>query len=498
MIIYRSQDIRDWDAFTISNEPVASVDLMERAAQALCTWVTSQFSNEVPVVFFCGKGNNGGDGLALARLLHSKGYACTIIIVGAQPGSPDFIENLHRLLPIGLAVMEFDEMNPPSLDAAALVVDAIFGTGINRAPSGIYAAAIQFINQLPNQKVAVDLPSGMYADAFTDHEWVVHALYTCTFQCLKPAMLMAENEKYTGQWTVLDIGLNPAFVAQNPPTMFLVDDPGEFVALKQLSAFAHKGNRGHALLGVGSANMMGAAVLAAKAALRSGAGLVTIATDSAGWPVIQTAAPEAMCAARSSLVNDSYQQQRRIKAIGVGCGWMPDDDHLQQLACLIEQSTLPLVIDATALALLAEMPAALAHALNPGRILLTPHVGEFDRLFGSSQNNFERLEKARNAARQYQCYIMLKGAYSRLVTPDGMVYFNATGNNGMAKGGSGDVLTGLLTGLLAQGYPVKEAAMLGVWLHGKAGDIAAERYTANGMTAGSLIECLPSAWERAV
>jgi NAD(P)H-hydrate epimerase len=386
-------------------------------------------------------------------------------------------------------------MHPPNVDMAALVVDAIFGTGINRSPSGIYAAAIQQINQLPNKKIAVDMPSGMYADSFTDHEWIVQANHTCTFQCLKPALLMAENGKYIGQWNVLDIGLHPGFVAQNPPTMFLVDDPGAFVELKQLSAFAHKGHRGHALLGVGSANMMGAAVLAAKAALRSGAGLVTVATDSAGWPVIQTAAPEAMCAARHSLVNESYQQQRRIKAIGVGCGWMPDDDHMQQLACLIEQSTLPLLIDATALAMLAEMPAALVHALNPSRILLTPHVGEFDRLFGNSNDSFERLEKAREAARQYQCYIILKGAYSRLITPDGMIYVNVTGNNGMAKGGSGDVLTGLLSGLLAQGYPVKDAALLGAWLHGKAGDIATEHYTANGMTAGDLIECLPAAWE---
>lgn len=495
MIIYHSKDVREWDAYTISNEPIASIDLMERAANALCEWLASKFDKFVPLVFFCGKGNNGGDGLALARLLNGKGYAVEIFTVGTQPGTPDFIENLHRLNDIGLPISEFDSAALPAFDANALVVDAIFGTGINRAPSGIYAAAIQFINQLPNQKLAVDLPSGLYADSFTEHEDVVLANYTCSFQCAKLALLMAENEKYAGQWEVLDIGLHPAFVQQHKPTMFLVEDIKAYFTLKQLPHFSHKGIRGHALLGVGSANMMGAAVLAAGAALRSGAGLVTIATDGAGWPVLQTAAPEAMCAARSALVNDSYQQQRRIKAIGVGCGWLPDDEHLQQLACLVEQSSLPLVIDATALALLAEMPAVLANAADPGRMLLTPHVGEFDRLFGSSQNSFDRLEKALQAAQQYKCFILLKGAYSRLVTPDGMVYFNATGNNGMAKGGSGDVLTGLLTGLLAQGYPVEKAALLGAWLHGKAGDLAASKYTCGGMKAGDIIECLPEAWK---
>lgn len=497
MIIYHSQDVRDWDAYTISHEPIASIDLMERAAHALCKWVKGRFDTAVPIVFFCGKGNNGGDGLALARLLQAKGQTVTVFTVGEQAGSPDFIENLERLQAEGLAAEVFDASNVKFIDPATLVVDAIFGTGINRSPSGIYAAAIQFINQLPNQKMAVDLPSGLYADSVTDHANVVQAHFTCTFQCLKPALLMPENETYVGAWEVLDIGLHPAFVEERRPTMFMVDRPNKYVALKQWPVYAHKGLRGHALLGVGSANMMGAAVLAAKAALRSGTGLVTVATDGAGWPVLQSSAPEAMCAARSALVNDSYQQQRRIKAIGVGCGWMPDDEHLQQLAYLVEQASMPLVIDATALMLLAEMPSALANASSPGRLLLTPHIGEFDRLFGSSAHNFERLEKARQVARQFQCHLLLKGAYSRLVTPDGMVYFNATGNNGMAKGGSGDVLTGLLTGLLAQGYSVKEAALLGAWLHGKAGDMAAMKYTREGMTAGDIIECLPAAWQNA-
>jgi NAD(P)H-hydrate epimerase len=274
-----------------------------------------------------------------------------------------------------------------------------------------------------------------------------------------------------------------------------VDHAASYVQLRMVDRFAHKGIRGHVLLGAGSASMMGAAVMAAKAALRSGAGLVTVATDAVGWPVLQQAAPEAICAAKGALANESFQLDRRVKTIGVGPGWLADNEHLQLLAWLLEQGNMPLVIDATALQMLHDMKQALAAAASKNPVVLTPHPGEFDRLFGTSKNSYDRLHTAREMASKWHVFILLKGAYSRIITPDGKCYVNSTGNHGMAKGGSGDVLTGLLTGLLAQGYSAQDACILAAWLHGKAGDFAAEKYSTEGMTAMSIVEFLPLAWK---
>ncbi len=495
MVVYSAADIRAWDAYTIQHEPIASIDLMERAAGVLCQWFLSQFGTNRPVAIFCGRGNNGGDGLALARMLHQHGCRVSAYALLGSNATHDWETNLQRLTALVGDVPVWDpSQGMPPVDHQAIVVDALLGTGLNRAPEGAYAQAIDGLNSLPNTTIAVDLPSGLFADAASTHDTVVNATHTCTFQCPKPAMFMPESEASLGAWHVLDIGLHPAFPAQHQAVYHYAEDPLEYITWRRLPRHAHKGMRGHALLGMGSATMMGAAVLATQAALRSGAGLVTVATDAAGWPVLQTAAPEAMCGARGALTNESFQSQKRIDAIGVGCGWLADEEHMQQLAWLLAQSDLPLLVDATALGLLAQMPQALAAALRPERLVLTPHVGEFDRLFGHSANHFERLEKARTLARQYQCTLVLKGAFTRTITPEGKVYFNSTGNPGMAKGGSGDVLSGLITGLMARGLAAPEAALLGVWLHGHAGDLAAQADTPDGMTAGSIIRCLPRAW----
>lgn len=499
MFVYSAADIRLWDAYSIENEPIASIDLMERASEAFAHSFLDLFGTNRPVTCICGHGNNGGDGLAVARLLRHAGCSVQVFMVPHENPSKDFSINLERLQKTDIPIhSEGIGQLLNSLDPDAIIIDALFGTGNSRPLSGIYASIVQWVNELTNVVVSIDMPSGLQADHVVPDSVAVQADYTLTFQCIKTAMLMPETGDYFGQWKVLDIGLHPDFTVHHTPQAIFVTHPTNFVELKHYAAHAHKGMRGHALIGAGSVSMMGAAVMAAKAALRSGVGLVTVATDAVGWPVLQQSAPEALCAAKGALANESFQKERRIKAIGIGPGWLADDEHVQLLAWLLEEGNTSLVIDATAIGLLQDMKQTLAAAAVKNAMILTPHIGEFDRLFGLSKNHFERLQLAKEVAVKYHVYIFLKGAYTRIITPTGACYINSTGNHGMAKGGSGDVLTGLLTGLLAQGYGAKEACILAAWLHGQSGDIAAEMFTKDGMTALDIISALPEAWSTAI
>lgn len=496
--IYSANEIKQWDAFSIQHEPIASIDLMERASQTFTQRFVAQFSTEQPVYVLAGKGNNGGDGLAIARMLRQHGFPVQVIMPSVHPLSHDCALNYQRWLALGGTVLQIDETNFqfPNIPAEAILIDALFGTGLSRLLTGWMAAIVAHINSLPNTVVAVDVPSGLWCDGLTEGGAVIEADYCFTFQCIKLAFMLPENAHYVGEWEVLDIGLHPGFVQQHPPKAGFVTHPLAVLQPIQYDRFAHKGTRGHALLGAGSAAMMGAAVMATHAALRSGAGLVTVATEASAWPLIQQTNPEAICAAKGALANESFQLQRRIKAIGVGSGWVADEEHIQLLAWLLENSTVPFLIDATALSLLVDMLPILELAALRIPIVLTPHVGEFDRLFGYSGNHALRLEKAIHMAKHYRLCIVLKGGYTRIVLPNGHVYFNSTGNHGMAKAGSGDVLAGLMTGLLAQGYAVQDAAILAVWLHGSAGDAAAKAMGTEAMTAMDIAQHLPQAWKQ--
>lgn len=496
MKIFNVEQIRAWDAYTIENEPIRSVDLMNRAAQAFAQWFTGIYRDtHLPVYIFAGTGNNGGDGLALARMLHYKFYDVKVLVCAfSDKRSPDFERQL-RMLPPRESVTVQTIQKPallPTVPSGAVVVDALFGSGLTRSPEGPWAEVIQFLNKLPNDVVSIDLPSGMFADRHTGGP-CTRAKRTFSFETPKQAFFMPENADKLGEWTFGTIGLHAAYAAQtDTPLRYLTMDDMRPL-LRRRNKFDHKGSYGHALLIAGSYGKMGAAVPAARAALRSGVGLLTVHAPLCGNLVLQTAVPEAMFSAdRRARAWTSLPDLAPYRAIGVGCGIGVAPETAKALEHLLEQACVPPVLDADALNLLAQHPAFWRKV--PRNSILTPHPKEFERLFGKAANDFERLELLRTKAQEHGIFIVLKGAHTTIAGPDGSCFFNSTGNPGMATGGAGDALTGIITGLSAQGYAPATAACLGVFVHGLAGDLAAGKESQPGMTAGDLVDCLGSAW----
>lgn len=495
MKLFTAAQIRDWDQFTILNEPVSSLDLMERAATACSDWLDEKFPDAPGFSIWCGKGNNGGDGLAIARLLSEKGFPVIVSILEfGHPGTDDFQQNLSRLHAYPEVSIQFIQQveSLHSIPGDYILVDALFGSGLNRTPEGLAAAMISHLNNAGNTIVAIDLPSGLFTDTVTEG-LTIQAGYTLSFQCYKTAFLLPESEKACGQVEILDIGLHTGFINQTSSTFELTDDQVAHHLYKPRNPHAHKGIFGHALLIAGSRGKMGAAVLAAKACLRSGAGLLTTVIPGHGNTIIQTALPEAMTIQdpdddRLTTLPDLYS----YSAIGIGPGIGQDESTAAMLETLLRNTRKPLVLDADALNILS------AHAdwisLIPEGSVLTPHPKEFERLAGKTTNSLARFEKALELAVTRKIVIIVKGHHSFIATPGGKGWFNSTGNPGMATAGSGDVLTGIITGLMAQGYTAEEAAVLGCWLHGKAGDLAAAATGQDAMIARDIIEQLGRAF----
>lgn len=497
MKILNAAYIREWDQYTIQHEPIASADLMERAAGACIHWLQHKGLAQGPVHIFCGKGNNGGDGLAIARMLAAEGLTVAVhILEFGHKGTDDFQINLARLHQQGLADIRFiqDETHFPVVTADELVIDALFGTGLSRGLEGVTAALVQHINQLQCTIVAIDIPSGLFADQSSQGQTVVQATYTLSFQCLKLAFLMAENAAYIGQVQVLDIGLHPDFSTLLFSKYEFLDAAMIKSVYRPRNRFGHKGNFGHALLIAGSYGKTGAAVLSGRAVLRSGAGLLTCHVPQSAYSVLQSTLPEAMVMTdyNSSFCTKLETDITRFDAIGIGPGLGQASETRVLLRELLDSYRGPLVVDADALNILGQQKDL--QRLLPAGTLLTPHPKEFERLFGDTANEFERMEKALAMTAELRIVIILKGHHTLIATPDGKGFFNSTGNAGMATAGSGDVLTGILTGLLAQGYSPVEAAVLGVYLHGAAGDAAAAALSMEAMIAGDVIENMGSAF----
>ncbi|MFT4094546.1 MAG: NAD(P)H-hydrate dehydratase [Niabella sp.] len=493
MKLLNASQIRAWDQYTMAHEPIASIDLMERAAAACENWLAQYYPHKTCYIF-CGKGNNGGDGLALARLLHHKNVSVKVFILETgSPASADFEKNLERLYLLKTIPVTFIK-NPgdfPNVSSEALIIDALFGTGLNRKLEGLAAGLVEYINELSdNTVIAIDLPSGLLCNVPSTGFPVIKATCTLSFQCFKPALLIASNESYFGEVHILDIKLLPGYL-NTIETKFHTTDKSIIKKIyRPRRAFSHKGTYGHSLLIAGSYGKMGAAVLCTRACLRSGAGLVTAHVPKNGVGILQISAPEAMCKADKdeNIVTEITYDLSTCSAIGIG----PGIDHSSITAGLLYEIITsyhkPMVIDADALNILSEHKEWLN--ILPEGSILTPHPKEFARLFGADLNDFEKIDTALNQAGELGVIIILKGHRTFIATPDGEGYFNTTGNAGMATGGSGDVLTGLLTGLLSQGYLPADAAVLGVYLHGAAGDLAAARYGMEAMIAGDIIEAL--------
>lgn len=478
MKILSVSQIRQADAYTIEHEPVSSSDLMERASSAFSNWFARCFSLPQTVVIFCGTGNNGGDGLCIARQLTARGYnACVYAVWFNNKPTPDFLLNLKRLEQHNINVSHLHANTPlPVIEPGNIVIDALFGSGLTRPITDLLSAAlIQHINNNNAYAVvAVDMPSGLFADVHTpDNTNIVKATHTLSFELPKLAFMLPQNASFVGHWHTVSIGLHPLFIAQATTNYHYLshDLAAKWQREIPKNKFAHKGTRGHALVIGGSYGKIGACLLTAKAALHKGAGLVTAYLPTCGYEIVQTAAPEIMLICDP---NPHYITQlpdiARYQAIAVGTGLDTQTSTHSVLLNLLKTAN-KLVIDADALNIIAQNNWQ--NYLPPNSIL-TPHPKEFERLVGSTSNHFERLEKLQQFAQQHQIVVVLKGAHTAIALPTGEVYFNSTGNPAMATAGSGDVLTGFIVALLAQGYTAPHAAMLGVYLHGQAGDQSAK------------------------
>jgi len=497
MKIYSTAQTRAWDAYTIENEPIASVDLMNRAAQVFTDWFVQTYpDNTRPVVVFCGTGNNGGDGVAVARLLHWLGFEAKVVVCDfAEKRSADFELQVAAMPKHSNISIEWFNMakDLPEVLPEALVIDALFGSGINRPLAGEWAQAVDLLNQLPNEVVAIDLPSGLSADAHTPGNAVVQADKTFSFERPKLAFFFPENAERVGEWTVESIGLHPDFEGKNEPPFHYLTQKEAAALYRPRQKFSHKGTFGHALLVAGSFGKIGAAVMAAKSCLRSGVGLLTVHAPRCGNLVLQTSVPEAMSSPdHRAQFWANVPDIQGYSSIGVGPGIGKAPETAVALKGLLQGYKKPMVLDADALNLLSENPSW--WDFIPENSILTPHPKEFERLFGKHKNDFQRNDLQRQKTKEHGVFILLKGANTSIACPDGECWFNITGNPGMATGGAGDVLTGILTGLLAQGYPPKSAALLGVYLHGLAGDLAAMSLSQEALMAGDLVDYLGRAW----
>lgn len=491
--ILTTSQIKALDAYTIQHEPIASIELMERACSAFTSWLTAKFHTYRAIGVVCGTGNNGGDGLGIARLLNEQGYDVKVWIVkGSMSESEDFKTNLGRIrgkIPAFEIVSESDQN---LFSDRSILIDAIFGSGLSRPVDGIYSQAIRCMNKTNVIRIAVDMPSGLMADKPSEGE-IVRADHTVTFQLPKLSFLFPQNSSYVGTWHIVDIGLDRNFIADAGSNYSLLEQADINALLKPRSKFDHKGSFGHALLIAGSYGKMGAAVLGARSALRSGAGLLTVHVPQSGYEIMQTSVPEAMASVdENEKVLSSFPDIKAFSAIGIGPGIGQDKKTINAFKALLEISAMPLVIDADALNILGSN-RELLHML-PKNSILTPHPKEFERLVGSWENDFERLKKQTDFSVKTGTNVLLKGAHSSISTPEGKVYFNNTGNPGMATGGSGDVLTGVIVGLLAQGYSGLESALIGCWVHGLAGDRAAAHFGQISMTASDITDYLPDAF----
>lgn len=496
MQILSADQIRALDQFTIAHDGIVSLELMERAGMALATTFAQNYPTG-QVCIICGPGNNGGDGLVMARILGQRGRSIKVVVVSnSEKTSPDFATNLKRI-PSTISTQTIVSANDLEIpEVGTVVIDALFGTGLSRPLEGLYAHVVKIINQWHVPVVSIDLPSGLMASDNRSNklENVIKATHTLTIHAPKLAFLLPETGPLVGEWSVVDIGLAESEWPSNSHF--------HFTTAKQIARllpprpkFSHKGTFGHALLLAGSKGKIGAARLAAASTTRSGAGLTTVAVPQCGLDLLQMAVPEAMCLPDADLNHLSQLPKLdAYTAIGVGPGIGLDRQTSQVIKLLIQESKVPMVLDADALNILADNKTWLAFL--PPNSILTPHPKEFDRLFGNHTHSFSRLETLREQAIKLRCIIVLKGAYTAIALPDGSVRFNSTGNPGMATGGSGDVLTGVILGLLAQKFNPAIAAILGVYTHGLAGDLAVGRVGQISLLASDIVGHLPAAFRQ--
>ena len=511
MKILTPSQIRAVDAYTIEHEPITSIDLMDRAALACVYWIIEHFDTQQAIAVFAGPGNNGGDGLAIAYFLKRMSYDLSVYMLTDNDRlSPDTQTNYQRLTDCQPVVLTGKNM--PVLLPSTIVIDALFGVGLSRPLNGLAAQTVMHINQSGCTVVSIDMPSGLFCNenSENDPDSIIRAHHTLTFQQPKLSFFFAENAVYAGHWEILNIGLLPEAIEKQNSKYFTLQKRNIAKFIQPRNKFAHKGDFGHACLIAGSRSMMGACVLAAKACLRAGAGLVTTHIPHEENVIIQTSVPEALVSLdEDPEVFSQIPDLSAFSAIAIGPGIGKKQETQLALFTLLFMLNAPksnlsrrlissgsytrLVLDADALNILSENSDWLK--LLPPNSILTPHPKEFDRLAGKSEIGYQRHLKQIDMARRYSVFIVLKGAHTSIATPDGCCFFNYTGNPGMATAGSGDVLTGIIVSLLAQGWSPYRAACAGVWLHGTAGDIAALQSRQQSLIASDIVENIGKAFK---
>jgi NAD(P)H-hydrate epimerase len=498
MKIFRCDQIKDIDEYTIKHEPVSSIDLMERASGEIYKWINDRFSRSNKFTIFIGPGNNGGDGLVLARLLSVNRFSVKVIYVKfTEKTSGDWEVNRLRLkteTQVELNIIEsLDHL--PRIDSEDIIIDAIFGSGLARPVEGLPAEVIKEINRSGAKVISIDIPSGLFGEdnSANNAESIVKADFTLSFQFPKLSFMFADNAQYVGNWEVLNIRLNRGVINSTVSPYVFIENNDIAPMLKTRSQFDHKGNFGHGLLISGSSGKMGAAVMGAEAALRTGIGLITCHIPSCGSIIVQSSLPEAMVRIdKSETYISEIENTDTFNAVGVGPGLGTEPQSQIALFSLLSECKKPMVIDADALNILSLNKEWLS--LLPEGTILTPHPKEFERLAGKTDSGFDRMKRQIEFSKENNCIVVLKGAHTSVTTPEGKVMFNSTGNPGMAKGGSGDVLTGIILSLLAQGYTPENAAVTGVYLHGLAGDIAADELCFESIIASDIINCIGKAF----
>ncbi len=500
MKIFTSAQIHELDKYTIEHEPIKSIDLMERAALALTQAITETWSNTTRVVIFAGPGNNGGDALAIARMLIDKNYDVKAYLFNISSHlSDDCSTNKKRLQDKrSKALIEVkQEFEPPQLEAGMLVIDGLFGTGLNKPLAGGFASLVKYINASSAQVVSIDIPSGLMTEdnTYNIRANIIRANLTLTLQQPKLSFFFAENQTFLGRIKVLDIRLSKEGIDKIDANYTLLEENDIRKRLLPRDPFAHKGKMGNALIIAGSYGMGGASVLATKACLRAGAGKVTTHTPKSNYLTLQINVPEAIIQFdREETIFSEAVDTEDFNAVGIGPGLGTSEQTAIAIIAQLRRTQCPLVVDADAINILSSHRAWLQQL--PKELIMTPHPKEFDRLEGHSADSHERLTKASELAQRLHGYVVLKGHHTSLCLPDGHVVLNSTGNAGMATAGSGDVLTGIITGLLARGYKQEDACIVGMYLHGLAGDIAARELGQESVIASDLIQYLPQAFKR--
>ena len=491
MKIFPSNIIPEIDAATCDAQQIESITLMERAASAVTCEVISRFLPTQRIVVVAGPGNNGGDALAVARMLYEQGYKKVEIFLFNVVGKLSHDCEIERNNLLAIEGIDFTEVKkdfkPPYLSAGDVVIDGLFGSGLSQPLKGGFKDFARYINDSQAFVISIDIPSGLFGE-WNDHvnrRDMIHANLTLAFQMPRLSFFFPENEEIIGEWELLDIDLDQKKIKETPTDFMLVEEKNIRGFLKPRNNFSGKRDFGSALFFAGSLGMGGAAVMAAKACLNSGAGLATVHSASTLMTVLQTSIPEAMFEPdRNEHFIADMNVHHRHQAVAVGPGIGTHERTIDALEQLLKNYKEPMVLDADALNCMAQRPHLLSFI--PPQSVLTPHIGEFDRLFGEHRNSEDRLHKAIDMSKYYNVIIVLKGHYTMTVRPTGRVYINSTGNPGMATAGSGDVLTGVITAFMAQGLRPELAATIGVYVHGLAGDLAVEKKGEYGLLASDI------------